>query len=817
MGSFIRCINTQVSLKEVSKLTADKLKTKVDNYIKRQNKEVSTEELGRLKFDLLRQNKKDLLAAKQQAILVDKIKENPQQGIRALLDYDYTGKFKYDEAVPADVWSLTKVYEGKNFQTIHEAIEHYRSKIPGGFDLNAKTRIQDIEELVSALFGNKVGRPEIERMAQSFIQVEKGIIKDLQNKGAIIDYNKNRRVISFDSDNLRAQGEQAFVDRMYKNLDLQEVYKGKTEAEIKQSLSDTYKRVITNGASDAAKEGKAVVKTSVRGGRSDAKFVYKSAEAYLDTFYAYSNGDIFEAMIRDIQDLSREQALTRVFGPKYEQTFKILSAIEKTQTALAPESVSKSAKASKFFAENEQIFNTLTGNLQGYEQKTLGNILATVRYLTMAKSLGSAFLTSLTDHAVTKRMAKVAGIHYGTIAKNYARMFTPKFLAPNMQKTARRQAAEIAAVIDGATTGSTGSARMGEDVLTSRASQRARRAADAVFRISLLTPHTTNIKVAVELSYQAEYGLLTHLEFKNLPKANKKWLEGNNFTSEQWEKIRSFSKDGEIDMNRMFKEDQRLFEQWAAIRVAHTRASIPEPSALIQTAMGADLKAGSIGRTFKSSVGGLMSYNLSLTHVQAQLAANNILFATKSSKVGQIMAVTVYSAIMTAFSLQLKAIANGEDFYDVTDPKYWGVAFLRTIPFGDNVDRILRSRDSGDVAKALGGPYIGAAYTMFVKIKAAAYAGFQYVALDSIPEEVWQKAMYDVFDEMASYVPGTSVWQYKLAIDRLIKDQIQKVADPKAYNSFSKEEQRLMERDNREMYWAPGELAPRRLPRALTH
>lgn len=882
MSSFIRCLNTQVAIKEVSRITADKLKKKVDNFIKRkyekgpeadigelqaygyavrENKDhffvsksagkkqatqadleaagfviqketksgfqvsknkfgraVTQEDIDEFKFQVLRENRNAYLAAKKQAILTEKIKDNPQQGLRALLDKDYTGTFKYDKDVPHDVWTLTKVYQGNNLAPLLEAIEYYRSKIPGGWDLNAKTRIADVEDLVRALFGKKTNREEIDGFAEAFNKVERNIVKDKQLKGAIVEYNVDRKVLSFNSDQIRAQGEQAFVDRMYNNLDLEKVYPNKTKSEIRTSLSDTYKRIITNGAVDAAKEGKAAIKTSIKGGRNDIRFVYKSPEAYLDTYYNYSNGDIFESMVKDIIEQSREQALMRVFGPKYEQTFKVLNTLEKAQLGLDTKALSKAQSASNFFASNEAIFRTLTGNLEGRQSKTLGNTVAAVRYLTMAKSLGSAALTSVTDHAVTKQMSKVAGVSFGRIEKNYLKLLAPKTLAPEMYETARKQAANISAVIDGTLSGNTGAARMGEEVLNAKMAKRGRNAADAVFRITGLTRHTQALKNALEISYEAEYGLLTNLNYSELPKANRAWLESNGITEKMWETVKTVSKNGEIDLNTLFSTDQRLFEQWVGARVSFVRSSVPEPSALVQTAMGANYAAGTFPREMKAALLGLQSYNLSLVHVQAQIAANNILLATKSSKIGQITAVAAYSAIMTGLSLQLKAVSSGQDFYDPTDPKYWGTAFLMTMPYvGDILPKLFKSKDSGDVAKAMMGPYLAAGFTTLVKMKVAAETGFQYAILDSIPKSKWESAMYAVFDDLATYVPGSNTWMTKLAVDRLIKDQIQKVADPKAYNAFSKEEQRLREQSDREFYWAPGEVAPSRAPRALTH
>jgi hypothetical protein len=60
------------------------------------------------------------------------------------------------------------------------------------------------------------------------------------------------------------------------------------------------------------------------------------------------------------------------------------------------------------------------------------------------------------------------------------------------------------------------------------------------------------------------------------------------------------------------------------------------------------------------------------------------------------------------------------------------------------------------------------------------------------------------------YTPGT--FFTKLAVDRLLWDNIQTLADPDYRGSFRRMEQRLKEETGQQFWWSPGENVPQRGP-----
>lgn len=70
----------------------------------------------------------------------------------------------------------------------------------------------------------------------------------------------------------------------------------------------------------------------------------------------------------------------------------------------------------------------------------------------------------------------------------------------------------------------------------------------------------------------------------------------------------------------------------------------------------------------------------------------------------------------------------------------------------------------------------------------------------------------DLVNFLKSYTPGSSIWYTRLAFERLVADQLQLMADPKASRRFRRMI-RKRRRDLKQSYWwQPGDAAPDRAP-----
>ena len=61
-------------------------------------------------------------------------------------------------------------------------------------------------------------------------------------------------------------------------------------------------------------------------------------------------------------------------------------------------------------------------------------------------------------------------------------------------------------------------------------------------------------------------------------------------------------------------------------------------------------------------------------------------------------------------------------------------------------------------------------------------------------------------------MPGRSIWYTRLAMERLIFDELEAAIDPKAARSFRMIEKRAAREYRQRFFWAPGTTTPQRAP-----
>ena len=66
------------------------------------------------------------------------------------------------------------------------------------------------------------------------------------------------------------------------------------------------------------------------------------------------------------------------------------------------------------------------------------------------------------------------------------------------------------------------------------------------------------------------------------------------------------------------------------------------------------------------------------------------------------------------------------------------------------------------------------------------------------------------------YAPGQSIWYLNLAFRRLILEQFEDWADPKARQRYNKQMQKYRRETGQEFWWTPAETSPSRPPEIST-
>jgi hypothetical protein len=167
----------------------------------------------------------------------------------------------------------------------------------------------------------------------------------------------------------------------------------------------------------------------------------------------------------------------------------------------------------------------------------------------------------------------------------------------------------------------------------------------------------------------------------------------------------------------------------------------------------------------------------------------------------------ISSTLMGALALQLKEISKGRDPRSmVEDPgAFWGAALIQGGGLGIFGDFLFSdvNRFGGSLAQTTAGPV------------------FQFG--DDVRRLILGNALQAAGDETTNtgrelvnflkrYTPGGSVWYARLGYERLMLDELQRWADPRAARNFRSRERSRRRQHGQKYFWRPGAGAPSRGP-----
>jgi hypothetical protein len=137
----------------------------------------------------------------------------------------------------------------------------------------------------------------------------------------------------------------------------------------------------------------------------------------------------------------------------------------------------------------------------------------------------------------------------------------------------------------------------------------------------------------------------------------------------------------------------------------------------------------------------------------------------------------VGSTILGALALQMKDVSKGKDPRDMTNTKFWMAAMAQGGGLGIFGDFLFSdvNRYGGGLGETFAGPTIGA---MDDALKFTVGNAQEFVSGETT------NTGREFTNLMRRYTPAGSLWYLRLAYEREIIDQIQKVVDPRAAESF---------------------------------
>lgn len=576
-------------------------------------------------------------------------------------------------------------------------------------------------------------------------------------------------------------------------------------------------RNITSEGMDGAVPG------AFRGGgklanrRADHRFlVFKDADAWLAYNNRFGLGDPFSAIVGHIDSMTRDIAAMRVLGPNPDHTIRWLDDVLHQQSLPGTgggKAGQLDGKARKGARTMDRMWRYYSGELTAVapENRKTARFFMGLRNWNVLSKLGRAALSAIpTDPVFKSFTAKFNGLPLARSLGDYIGSFNPA-------NPAHRQAAWDAGLVFHEMTQR--SAKLWSETRGLDVVELTRRGADTLLRTTWLTPHTVASKQSLGLSFMRDWAEHAETSFDDLARPKRLALERYGIDSQDWDRLRSIEAEDQNGIRLLRPGDlARRGDDGdldAAVRFfslidSETRFDTPGEMLRAQTALalggrGSALERGTIIGELAHSVTQFKTYSviMVMTHMQRMLYGQGGM-----SRASYAMMLPIFLTFGGFVALSLRMIALGQDPPDATEPENWARAFV-TAGGGGYVGDIVaqgvagQRGTTGAVAGFVTGPTIGSIVDPAIDVTLG------NVGQAARGEEM--KLSSELLREGRKNVPFGNAWWGQLAVNRMLLDEMQRLADPDA-----KKRWRRMEREAREQgtayWWAPGDPLPERAP-----
>jgi hypothetical protein len=600
-----------------------------------------------------------------------------------------------------------------------------------------------------------------------------------------------------------------WVDFVKERLDIERMLDVETGSaftpdSLEVVLQGVYETIRTNGLADMT--------PGVTGGKKlanrhqDARFlVFKDADGWLEYQDRFGSDNLFGTMMSHLQGMSRDVALLEVMGPNPAASFRYLQD-------LARQREDKPLRRQG----NEAIFRMVSGAGDANRSPFLAQLFGVIRSWNVARALGGAALSAVSDIGFIRATAKWNGLSFAGAMRRYLGQLNPaneadRIMATRIGMTALSAAEAYSNVgrfveLEGAAGGALG-----------KLSHVGHRFAEATLRASGLSAMTDAGRRAFTMEFSSSLAENFSKPLDAIEGNLGKTLREHGMTPEEWDLIRTtpttkhkgaefFTVDALLERADLpLSQRQALLARVQQILNEEQLRAVPEPDALARswTTWGrprGDMW-GEIGRTvmqFKSFPIAVLSLHAMRMMYARQMRGTA---GAAAYAANLIIATTVLGAI----AVQAKLIQRGKDPRDWEDPKLWAAAFAQGGGAGIYGDFLFAdaNRFGGGITETLLGPSAGMANDAWKltwgNVQEAIKGEDADVAADAV-------------GFASRYTPGGSLWYTRLLLEREVFDQLAIEADPAgARRRFRRSERRAREQGT-DYWWRPGQTAPDRAP-----
>jgi len=577
-----------------------------------------------------------------------------------------------------------------------------------------------------------------------------------------------------------------------------------SEGRLEVALKSVYETIGTDGYSKIKPSG-------VRGGKAmasknaDHRFlVFKDADNWMEYQGKFGEGNVFDTMMGHISNMSRDIAFMERLGPNPKATTNFIQQTIQKQAAQAKDPKLEDA-ATTASRNVDALYNVLSGQSNVPINRKFANTMAGTRQVLQSAQLGAAAISALTDINFNRIARQMNGLPQTKTLTQYLKM-----VEPLGAKEKGELAVRLGLTAEGWSTLAAGQMRYTGEMSGPEVT---RRVADFVMRASLLSPWTQAGRWAFGMEFLGKLASDAGKAFDDLDPAFRGSLERYGIGADSWDIIRAtepyehkgakFLRAEDVEFRTDIDPNlaRDLATKMLAMVETETNFAVPSTSVRGRLAITGDVQPGTVAGELTRSFAMYKNFGVTLitTHIMRGAAQPG-----KAGKGKYYANLILSTTLMGALAMQLKEMSKGRDPREM-DAKFWGAAMLQGGGLGIFGDFMFANvnRYGGGLSETVAGPVVGAVGDLNTLV-----TGNILQAINGEDTNIGAEAVNFV----QRYMPGSSIWYARLALERTIFDQARQWADPKA-NSKIRRTLRKRQRDYKQGYWwEPGKMSPSRSP-----
>ncbi|MGR3521943.1 MAG: hypothetical protein ACU0FT_04235 [Paracoccus sp. (in: a-proteobacteria)] len=714
---------------------------------------------------------------------------------------------------------------------LQEFLADHRENIFG--QVRGRAQLMDI---IRELHGEDAGNANAKAIAAGIEQARERMRNLFNSQGGDIRKLDDYGVAHIhDGQRMRKAGFETWFDDIWQKLDwnrIENFRTGKPFAPAKgvkpfrddavAFLRPIFDEITTKGWADRT-PGFSIGARALFNGRGEHRVLhFRSADDWMAYNETFGSQNPFDAIISQFQTMSRDIARMRAFGPNptagLENAVQVLT--KAAQLATRNPKAGKAGvirRALRIGLQPEELVDVkakkarvmmgiLSGELNQPADQGMATLLAGTRNLLTAAQLGSATFSQVTDLPSMRIAARAIGLNPNSPLK---------LLFGNIMKGMDPKVAkDLGFILDSWAQSSTTYARFAGDIwqpeLTGRIS-------NFVLKANGMNYLTDRERVAVAMAFGSDLAGLAGNSFDGLHPNLQNFMRNRGIEAAEWDRLRDPSviytdAQGGKHLNpNWFRENSSLPPNEAedlAIRFGaliedHIEMSIPSFSLRGRATLIGETQAGTLSGEVARSFG--MYKGFALSQLFNQIRRIRELDGGPGTRAWYAAAAITQLTFAGALAVQLKEIGKGRDPRPMDQPKFWGAALLQgggVGIFGDFFSATT-SRAGGGLAETMAGPVVG----LGGDVLRAVNSNVARIGKGKAP-----LIGRDITNLGRRYNPLATLWPTRVALDRIVWDQMQRLLDPDAEEQWYQFEKRMKRDYGTQSWWERGDPLPRRAP-----